>query len=187
MRIQIQRICLAMVMLGSLFCGLAQAADTDGQILTTDDKHVKFWAAGKPEKTVEKLSERKGFPYQRTTYTMEAEGSMLMLGVLEFHSDDSSPAGYEMAYLNTMLDNLRRGFISKFALDADGGWVDISLPTGNLKGKQLKGRLQGQDFTLRAYVAPHTIYMQQIGHSPIDKKAAEVANKFLQSLVIEKE
>ncbi|MFZ6745417.1 hypothetical protein ACO0LC_19505 [Undibacterium sp. JH2W] len=187
MRPYIQRICLSMAILSSLFCGLAQATDVNGQIFTTEDKHVKFWIVGTPEKTVEIFHERKGSPYKRTTYTLEAEGSTLMLGILEFHNDDPSAAGYEISYLNTMLDNLRRGFISKFLLDANGGWVDVNLPSGDLKGKQLKGRLEGQDFTLRAYVAPHTIYMQQIGHAPRDKKAAEVADKFLQSLVIEKE
>lgn len=187
MRILSRPLCLAMIVLSSLFCSVTQAADAGGQILTSDDKRVKFWAVSTPEKTEENLPERKGAPFKRTTYTMDADGCMMMLGILEFNRNDPSAAGYEMAYLNTMLDNLRRGFISKFLLDADGGWVDIALPSGDLKGKQLKGRLEGQDFTLKAYVAPHTIYLQQIGHAPSNKKAEEIADRFFKSLLIEKE
>lgn len=186
MHIFTHRIGLAVLVLSSLFCGLSQAADTEAQSFATDDKQVKFWAADKPEKTEETLPDRKGSPYKRTTYTMEAEGCMMMMGILEFKRNDPSAAGYEMAYLNTMLDNLRRGFVKKFLLDADGGWVDIVLPGGDLKGKQLKGRLDGQDFTLKAYVAPHTIYLQQIGHAPSNKKAEEVADRFFNSLLIDK-
>lgn len=182
MHIHAKKLWSTIIILISMSCGLTQAADAGGQTFTTDDKHVKFWAAGTPEKTEEAMSDRKGAPYKRTTYSMETEGSTLMLGILEFRQDDPSPAGYETTYLNTMLDNLRRSFVSKFLLDTDSGWKDIDLPKGNLKGKQLKGRLEGQDFILRAYVAPHTIYMQQIGHAPQDKKAAEVADRFLQSL-----
>lgn len=182
MRVHTKGLWSVIVILSSLFCGLAHAADSDGQTFTTDDKHIKFWAAGTPEKTEEAMPDRKGAPYKRTTYLMETEGSTLMLGILEFRPDDTSPAGYETTYLNTMLDNLRRSFVSRFLLDTDSGWKDIDLPKGNLKGKQLKGRLEGQDFTLRAYVAPHTIYMQQIGHAPQDQKAAEIADRFLQSL-----
>ncbi|MFZ6731575.1 hypothetical protein ACO0LG_06615 [Undibacterium sp. Ji42W] len=184
MHIHSKRLWSAILLLGALSCGYAQAADAGGQVMTTDDKHVKFWAAGTPEKTEETMPERKGAPYKRTTYTMEAGGSTLMLGILEFRQDDGSAPGYETAYLNTMLDNMRRSFVNKFLLDSDGGWKDIDLPNSNLKGKQVKGRLENQDFVLRAYVAPHTIYMQQAGHAPQDKKAAEVADKFLQSLEI---
>lgn len=184
MHIHSKRLWSAILLLGALSCGHAQAADAGGQVVTTDDKHVKFWAAGIPEKTEETMPDRKGAPYKRTTYTMEAGGSTLMIGVLEFRQDDGSAPGYETAYLNSMLDNMRRSFVNKFLLDSDGGWKDIDLPNSNLKGKQVKGRLENQDFVLRAYVAPHTIYMQQAGHAPQDKKAAEVADKFLQSLEI---
>ncbi|MES2039593.1 MAG: hypothetical protein V4495_17320 [Pseudomonadota bacterium] len=182
MHIHAKRLWSAIIILSSLFFGLAQAVDAGGQTFTTDDKHVKFWATGAPEKTEEAMPDRKGAPYKRTTYAMETDGSTLMLGILEFRPDDPSPAGYETTYLNNMVDNLRKNFVSKFLLDTDSGWKDISLPNGNLKGKQLKGRLEGQDFILRAYVAPHTIYMQQVGHAPQDKKAAEIADRFLQSL-----
>lgn len=182
MYIHFKRLCPAIIILIALFCGFAQAADTSGQVFTTEDKHVRFWAAGTPEKTEETMPERKGAPYKRTTYTMETEGTTLMLGILAFRHDDPSASGYETRYLNTMLDNLLKGFHTKLLLDSDTGWKDIDMPTGNLKGKQLKGRLDGQDFTLRAYVAPHTIYMLQTGHAPLNNKAAEVAEHFLQSL-----
>jgi len=187
MRIQTQRICLVMLAMLSLCCGLARAADSGEQMVTSDDKRVRFWAVNTPEKTVETLPERKGAPYKRTSYTMEADGGTLMLGVLEFRPSASSSPSQEMAYLDTMFDNLRTGFNFQFLLDTEARWKDIELPTVSLPGKEIKGRLEGQDFTLRAFIAPNTIYMQQTSHKPKNKKAAAIADKFLNSLLIEKE
>jgi len=183
MHIHTKRFWSVIALLGSLIGGYAQAADAGGQVVTTDDKHVRFWAAATPEKIEEAMPVLKGAPYKRTTYTMEAGSSTLMLGVLEFREEDSAAAGFETSYLNSMLDSMRKSFVNKFLLDSDG-WKDIELPNTKLKGKQIKGRLENQDFILRAYIAPHTIYMQQTGHAPQDKQGAEVADKFLQSLEI---
>lgn len=167
-----------------LICGAVSAASSDGNVFSSDDQRVSFWTPGIPKKIVESFPSRTGAPYKRTMYIVEAANYMLLVGLLDFQKESIPTTGDENGFLDTMLESMRKGFGSSFILDPNQGISNLDMSAPKLKGRQLKGRLQGQQITLRAYIAAHTIYMQQIMHTPQDKNLENIADRFLSSLVI---
>lgn len=164
---------------------LASYATADqGIMFTSSDGRLSIWVPSKPRMKEDLIPSRTGGPYKRTTYAVEANNYILLAGIIDFRGDLAT-SGNEELYLNSMIENLRAGFGSRFVLDSKGGNIDILLPPKNLKGRQFKGMLlQGQRFIFRAYVVAHSIYILQVSYPSGDKSASKVAERFLSSLVV---
>jgi hypothetical protein len=143
---------------------------------------MSFWTPSNPRTTVESLPSQTGAPYKRTTHAVEGGTYLLLASILDFR-DELPTTGDELSYLDTMLESMRRGFGSAFVLDKTHGVTEIRLETSNWPGRQLKGTIQGQEIILRAYIAPNSIYMLQVGYEVGDTSAASLGARFLNSLV----
>jgi hypothetical protein len=162
----------------------ASAATTDGLRFTSDDQRISFWAPLAPKRTQDALPSRTGAPYQQTSYAVEGTSYLLLVRILDFRKEDIPTTGDEKGFLDSMLQSMRKGFGAQFVLDADGGTEDITSTPAKLPGRQLKATIQGQRMVIRAFIAPHAIYMQQIGYPQPDKLAAKIGERFLASLMI---
>lgn len=159
------------------------AVNTEGVTFKSADGKLSVWLPKMPQASEQVIPSQTGGPYKRVTYSVESAAYLFLAGILYFR-DDLSTTGDESSYLDTMLGSIKAGFGEQFAVDKEGGVVDLKLPGSNLKGRQLQGTIRGQKMVLRAYVGKHSIYMLQAGFPVNSAAAATTARRFLESIVV---
>jgi hypothetical protein len=182
MRHRLLSLCAAIVLGATPALSTAAPA---GLQFTAPDGRISIWVPAAPKTSQDDFPSRTGSPYHRTTYAVEAANGLLLAGVLDFH-DHLPTTGDEQGYLDTMLKSLTSGFGPGFQL-APGGMRSLRLAGSDLPGREIVGTVQGQCIVFRAYVGKNTIYMLEAGGSPGDKEMMATIDRFLASLVVDKD
>jgi hypothetical protein len=171
------------LLLCSLLFSWANAADTKGAQFTSPNGKVSFWAPVRPSVTVEDFPGKLGSKNKRTTYAMEGGNFLLLASELELIRGPDT-TGDEESFLDSMLETLRNALGDKLVLDANNGSTLIQLAPNNLKGRELRGTVEGHRFIIRSFVGRRTIYTLQASYAVGDAPAAAMGEQFLDSLKV---
>jgi hypothetical protein len=161
----------------------ADAAENTGTQFTSPSGNVSFWAPVLPRVTVEDFPGKLGSKNKRTTYAMEGGNFLLLASELEFIRGPDT-TGDEESFLDSMLETLRDALGNKLVLDANNGNTSIQLSPNNLKGRELRGAVEGHRFIIRSFVGKRTIYTLQASYPAGDAAASAMGEKFLGSLKV---
>jgi hypothetical protein len=173
-RIGLLALCLAV--------GGIAAAQLANQFKTRDGR-LSFWAPVEPMSSVQHVPGRGRNTYQQTSYVMESPRYLFLASVLELGRGPPA-TGDEESFLAGVLDTVRAGMGEKFVLDTDGD-TRIRYRGQGFPGRQITGSVGDQQMVVRTFVAAKRIYILQAGYLRADRKAAENARRFLDSVVID--
>ncbi len=150
----------------------------------TPDGRLSFWAPATPRSVSDRVPGKEGRSYQRTLYAIEMPNYLLLASVLDL-GDDPPTTGDEQAYLGSMVESLTVNFGDKFKLDEKDGQTRLRYGGDGFPGRQIKGKIDGQQMIIRSYVASKRIYSFQVGYMAGDKEASARGEQFLESVVID--
>lgn len=167
----------------SLSLAPAPAAAADGMTFRSPDGRLSVWVPSKPKITEQQIPGASGARYQSTLFAVEGPDYLLLASVLDLGKDGASTEKDEKVFLDGMLADLREGMGERFELDAKGGVTDLTLKSEPMRGRQLRGKMDGQPMIIRAYVTRRAIYQLQATFPAGNAAAAKIADRFLSSLV----
>lgn len=154
----------------------------DGQRFHSASSGLSFWTPLKPRVTVEEIPGKAPTPYKRTLYAVEGPHYLLIASELDL-ANGPDTTGDEQSFLDSAVESMRAGLGDKFRLDASG-ITPLTLAPGNLKGMELRARVEGVVLIMRSYVGKRTIYTLQANYMPGDELAEKIGKRFLESLAV---
>jgi hypothetical protein len=173
---------VALILSCVLLIASSGAHADDGQRFTSASGGISFWTPLKPRITVDEIPGKAPKPYKRIMYAMEGPHYLLIASELDL-ANGPDTTGDEQSFLDSAVESMRAGLGDKFRLDANG-ITPMTLAPGNLKGMELRARVDGVVLVMRSYVGRRTIYTLQANYMPGDEVAGKIGKRFLESLAV---